>query len=379
MTLLSWAPAVLVAVLTAHTAVNVVLLRRIHPSPSTVDSEVAVLLPVRDEAERVLPCLRAVLAQRGVRRLSVLVLDDGSSDGTGELVASVPGVRLLTGTPPPAGWLGKPYACHQLAAHAPDSAEVLVFLDADVLLAPDAVTAAVRALDGFDLISPYPRLVAAGPAERLVQPLLPWSWLTFLPLRLVERSARPSLAAAGGQFLVVRRAAYHRSGGHAGVRDRVLEDVELARAVKRTGGRISIMEGSRISSCRMYGSWSEIKVGYTKSLWAAFGTPAGAAAVVLMLLFGYVFPLVIAAANPLAGLAGYLLGVVGRVLAGRATGARVWPDALAQPGSVLLFGYLLALSYSRHRRGTLTWKGRQLDILAGPTRGGPDGENRDRH
>ena len=118
--------------------------------------------------------------------------------------------------------------------------------------------------EGFDLVSPYPRIVAVGAGERLVQPLLQWSWLTFLPLRAMERSRRPALAAAGGQFLVVTRAGYERAGGHAAVRDRVLEDIELARAVKRSGGRVALADGSRIASCRMYESWRDLASGYTK-------------------------------------------------------------------------------------------------------------------
>ena len=128
--------------------------------------------------------------------------------------------------------------------------------------------------------SPYPRIVTGAVGERLVQPLLQWSWLTFLPLRAMERSPRPSLAAAGGQFLVVDRAGYDRAGGHAAVRGEVLEDIALARAVKRTGGRIALADGSRLADCRMYTSWRELVDGYTKSLWASFGSPAGAAAVV---------------------------------------------------------------------------------------------------
>jgi hypothetical protein len=354
-----WAPTVLVGALTVHTAVNVLLFRK---PLSTADGgpSVAVLLPVRDEAHRVTPCLRALLAQRGVRDLTILVLDDGSRDGTAGVVSAVAGerVRLLRGAPPPAGWLGKPYACHQLAAQA--SAEVLVFLDADVVLTPDALATAVPALRGFDLVTPYPRLIAQSAGERLIQPLLPWSWLTFLPLRLMERSARPSLAAAGGQFLVVDAAAYRRAGGHAAVRDRVLEDVELARAVKRAGGRISLLNGYRLASCRMYGSWREVRDGYGKSLWASFGSPVGAAAVLALLAAGYLLPLAIVGWHPLAGLLGYLLGVAGRVLSGRATGARIWPDALAQPVSIALFGYLVVRSYRLRRNGELTWKGRSL-------------------
>ena len=190
-----------------------------------------------------------------------------------------------------------------------------------------------------------------------MQPLLQWSWLTFLPLRAMERSRRESLAAAGGQFLVVRRQAYDRAGGHAAVRDKVLEDIELARAVKRTGGRIALTDGSALASCRMYTSWRELVDGYGKSLWASFGSPVAAAAVVALLLTLYVVP-------PLlfswAGLAAYLLGVAGRVVSARATGGKAFPDAFAHPVSVVAFGLLVALSYAR--RATATWKGRPVEV-----------------
>jgi hypothetical protein len=362
--------AVLAGLVTVHTAVNARLLRRPRaPAASIVDVSVAVLLPLRDEEHRVEPCLRSLLAQRGVSDLAVLVLDDGSTDGTAALVGEVAGERvtLLTGGPPPDGWLGKPYACHQLAGAT--TADVLVFVDADVVLAPDAVAAAVALLDGFDLLTPYPRIVATGLGQRLAQPLLQWSWLAFLPLRAMERSPRPSLAAAGGQFLLVRRTGYERAGGHAAVRDRVLEDVALARAVKRAGGRIALADASALAECRMYGSWGELVDGYTKSLWASFGSRSGAAAVVGLLGALYVVPALAAvvgwAASPwvgLAGVVGYLLGVGGRVVAAGATGGRAWPDALGHPVSVVLFGWLVVRSYRRRRR--VTWKGRR--VVAAP-------------
>jgi GT2 family glycosyltransferase len=344
-----------------HVAVNVRLLRRV--APSTVDARIAVLLPVRDEAHRLEPCLRALLAQRGCE---IVVLDDGSTDGTADLVRAVVGdrVRLIAGAPLPPGWLGKPHACAQLAAAA-GAAEVLVFLDADVVLSPDAVASAVATLGGFDLLTPYPRIVAPGFGQRLVQPLLQWSWLAFLPLRAMERSPLPSLAAAGGQFLVVRRAAYEAAGGHAAVRASVLEDVALARAVKRAGGRIALADGSAVAACRMYGSWRELVDGYTKSLWASFGSRLAASAVIFMLLLLFVLPglagLVLWPVSPaaaLAGAAGYAAGVGGRALAARATGSRAFPDALGHPLSVLLFAWLVARSYRRRR--TVTWKGRPV-------------------
>jgi hypothetical protein len=352
--------------LTAHTIVNATLLRR--PTPGTITERVAVLLPLRDEADRVTPCLEALLGQRGMSGLDIVVLDDGSTDGTAGVVREIAGdkVRLFTGAPLPAGWLGKPHACRQLADAAPD-ADVLAFVDADVVLAPDAVAAAVTLLraTGVTLLSPYPRIVGAG---RLVQPLLQWSWLTFLPLRAMERSPRPSLAAVGGQWLVIDRAGYDRAGGHAAVRDDVLEDIGLARAVKRSGGRIALADGSRLADCRMYSSWRELTGGYTKSLWASFGSPAGAAAVVVLLLLLYAVPPVAAAGFLIGGalvpaavsLCAYALGVAGRVVAATATGGRSWPDALAHPVSVVVFSWLVARSFRLRRQGRLAWRGRPL-------------------
>ncbi|MEO3930057.1 glycosyltransferase family 2 protein [Micromonosporaceae bacterium B7E4] len=373
--LLGWALTAVVGLLTGHAWLNATRwLRRPLPGATRTDEPVAVLLPLRDEATRVGPCLRALLAQRGVPELEIVVLDDGSTDGTAEVVRAVaagdPRVRLLGGAPPPPGWLGKPYACQQLADRADARARVLVFVDADVTLGPYAVAAAVHTLRSAAavLLSPYPRIVAGSPGERLVQPLLQWLWLTFLPLLAMERSPRPSLAAAGGQFLVLDRAGYRRAGGHAAVRDRVLEDIELARAVKRSGGRIALADGSRLADCRMYGSWPELRDGYTKSLWAAFGSPAGATAVVLLLLLLYAVPPLLAVGAALAGaptvalaaLLGYLLGVLGRLVSARATGGRGWPDALTHPLSVAVLGWLTFRSYHLRRRGRLSWRGRPV-------------------
>ncbi|MEU4161950.1 glycosyltransferase [Actinoplanes sp. NPDC026670] len=357
--MIAWLTLVPLLLLTVHTAVNALLLRR--PRREAASTErVAILLPLRDEAERVVPCLESLLAQRGVPNLTIHVLDDGSSDGTADVVRAVAGarVRLLTGGPLPDGWLGKPNACRRLADDAGD-ADVLVFVDADVVLAPDAIAGAVTLLreTGVTLLSPYPRIVGAG---RLVQPILQWSWLTFLPLRLMERSPRPSLAAAGGQWLVADRAGYLRAGGHAAVRDDILEDIGLARAVKRSGGRIALADGSRLATCHMYSSWPELANGYSKSLWASFGSASGAAAVVVLLLFLYAVPVpLLLGPRPAVAAVACLLGVTGRLISAAATGGRL-PDAFAHPLSVILFAWLVARSFHMRRRGRLSWRGRPV-------------------
>jgi hypothetical protein len=353
-----------------HAAVNIRLLRRpVVPAPA-VTGRVAVVLPVRDEATQVADCLAAVLDQRGVPELWVVVVDDGSTDGTAERVAAVgdPRVQLLRGTPPGPGWLGKPNACAQGAAAAGD-ADVLVFLDADVRLMPDALASAVALLRAhdLDLVSPWPRQLAGSGAERLVQPLQQWLWATLLPLRLAERSPRPSLAAANGQFLVVRAAAYARAGGHAAVRGEVIEDVALLRAVKAAGGRGVVVDGSTLASCRMYDDWPGVRDGYAKSLWSAVGgRPAAAAAAAGALSAVWLLPPLAALTGSRAGLAGYAAGVAGRAVTAAGTGGRAWPDALAHPVSVLLLDVLVARSLRGRRRGDLQWRGR---VLAAPRAG----------
>ena len=328
---------------------------------------VSVLLPVRDEAAAVAACLRALLAQQGVPRMEILVLDDGSTDGTGDLARAVAGtdprVQVLTGGPLPLGWLGKPYACARLAAHA--TGDLLVFIDADVLLHPRAIAAAVslQAQSGLALISLMPRQVAESASERLVQPLLAWSWLSTLPVRPAERSLRPSTAAAIGQFLLIEREAYAAIGGHGAVRAAVVDDIELARATKRAGYRAGMAVGGELATCRMYHGWDELRAGHTKWLWAAFGrdgrlVPAAAVCGVLALL-GPV-PAGAALRGSRVGLAGYLAGVAGRALVAQRTGSRVWPDVLAHPASTGAVAFLLADSVRARRRGTLTWKGRPL-------------------
>jgi cellulose synthase/poly-beta-1,6-N-acetylglucosamine synthase-like glycosyltransferase len=325
--------------LAAHTAVNARLLRT--PSPGPVQERVSVLVPARDEEARIETCVRSLVDQGAVE---VLVLDDGSTDRTAEL-ARAAGATVLSGADLPDGWLGKPFACQQLADAADPDSRALVFVDADVVLSPGAVGGAVALMRELDLqlVSPYPRQEAPG-ATRLVQPLQQWSWLSFLPLRWAERSSRASLTAATGQLLVVDRAAYERAGGHAAVRDEVAEDLALLRAVKRSGGRGVVVDGTHLATCRMYDDWPALRAGYAKSL------PELPALVPPALLGLYVLPLLGRHRRQ-----AYAAMVVSRAVAARRTGTPV-VDALAHPVSVVAAVGLWARA--RWGREEVSWKGR---------------------
>ncbi len=359
----------LAAVLAAHGAVNARLLRRTESVASPVAERVVVCVPARNEAASIGACVDSIVASVGLRDMQVVVLDDDSSDSTAQIVRtrmSLGSLALIDGgeDPLPQGWLGKPWACERLRLS--NDAEVFVFVDADVRVQPDAIARAVALLrsSGLDLVSPYPRQLAVTPAERLVQPLLQWLWLTLLPLRLAERSRPNSMAAANGQFLVIDAAALDGVGGFGAVRGDVLDDVALVRAFKRAGRRGTVVDGTDLASCRMYTDWSSLRDGYTKNLWAGTGSPLGAFGLASLLLLAYVVP-------PLGmvgvfgrearrfGVLGYLAGVMGRVISARRTGGRV-VDSVAHPVSIVALVHLIGRSWRAHHAGSILWKGRPV-------------------
>ena len=362
--------------LAMHTAVNLRFLRTPDPDAAAIDEHVAVLIPARNEAAHIGQTLVSVLAQEGVPHLTVIVLDDGSSDATAAIVQRFadadPRVRLIDGGSAalPEGWLGKPWACARLA-HDDDAkaASIVRFVDADVHLQPHAIRALAALLRGrgFALVAPYPRQLAGTWLERLVQPLVTWSWAATMPLRWAETSSRPSLSAANGQLLMLDAEAYGGIGGHAAVRADVLEDIGLMRAVKSAGLTTATVDGSGLAECRMYEGTDQVVDGYAKSLWSAFGGPVGSVGANAALTLAYLLPPVAALTSRdrgtrIIGVVGAAAGVASRALVARRTGERVLPDVLAHPASIGAFVALNAISWRRHRRGTNSWKGRAVTV-----------------
>ncbi|MFE3443985.1 glycosyltransferase [Nocardia sp. NPDC059180] len=349
-------------------------MRRLIPGPS-VDESVAVCVPARNEARQLPELIADLREQTGVPGLRVLILDDGSTDGTYQAAKRAAGddpriTVLRCADEPEPGWTGKAAACARLAAAA--DAAVLVFVDADVRLAPAAIAAAVNELRAGQaaLVSPWPRQLAASPAEHLVQPLLCWSWATTLPVSVADRGTRPSMAVACGQFLVFDAESYRTIGGHTAVSGSVTEDLDIARTLRRKGMRTAVVAAGPLASTRMYHDAAELEAGYTRWLWSAYGgSAAGGLTVGAIAALVYWLPPLAAIAGRgdirRAGLLGYAAAVAGR-LAARAleTGAAPHRDditaALAHPCSVAMYLYLWARSRRALRRGALAWKGRRI-------------------
>ena len=233
---------------------------------------VSVLVPARNEERNIARCVRSLLAQ-DYADFEVIVLDD-SEDRTSDILQSLAGderLRVIAGSPLPAGWLGKNWSCHQLAQTA--TGEILLFTDADTHHDPSMLLDAVTALftERSDFLSAVPRQELHTWAERLVLPILPWSLHTFFPIGLARRLRVRALATAAGQLMLFRREAYAAIDGHRSVRGSVLDDVSLAQHVVKAGLPWSLMDGKARISVRMYRSSREVWNGLSKNLFAVFG------------------------------------------------------------------------------------------------------------
>lgn len=334
---------------------------RIPRNSRDLSASVAVLLPVRNEATNIVDLVATLKAQTGISDLKFYFLDDNSEDQTLELLKhEIAGDQRFTfssGQLLPEGWLGKPWALEQLRAKT--KADYIVNLDADVRLVPRAICAAINLTieQKLDFVSPYPKQIAKSFGERMVQPLLQWSWLSTVPLRIAEKSGRASLAVANGQFFAVRESALAAVSGYSASKNAVLDDLELARTLLRNGFKGCVVDGSHIATCHMYNSWAEVKAGYGKSLWAAFGSRFGSLVAITFLFLTGILPLLAAITGFTAGFYALEFVIISRIIAARVSGGR-FLDSFLHPISTLMLIYLIFYSWSA--RGKVQWKGRTL-------------------
>jgi chlorobactene glucosyltransferase len=264
------------AMIAVNTLLNWLSLPRLGKSPAPQNwPAVAILVPARDEEVNICRCVTSLLAQ-DYPDFSVWVLDDASTDATprilAEMAAGMPRLHVGQSAPLLAGWLGKNWACHQLAASVPADVPLLLFVDADTWHAPTMLRQSVAALLAHkaDLLSALPQQETRTLAEILTVPLLPWALLSHFPLWLTRRVHWPRLSAAVGQHMLWRRSAYQQVGGHAAVRHEVVEDMALARRAAKRGLRVLLLPGRGQVFCQMYHSTADAIAGFGKNLFSVF-------------------------------------------------------------------------------------------------------------
>jgi len=261
-------------------------------------ARVAVLIPARDEERNIAACVESVLASAGVS-VEVLALDDASSDHTGEIVRGIAArdarVGLVQTQALPAGWNGKQRACWLLAQET--DASLMLFIDADVRLAPDAIARCVAEMQvtGVALLSGFPRQITVGWMEKMLLPLIHFVLLGFLPMGRMRGSTNAAYSAGCGQFFLAEREAYFASGGHAAVRETRHDGLRLPQAFRRLGYRTDIVDLTELAAVRMYESPSAVWMGLAKNATEGLAAPARIVPLTVLLVVGQILPVVMLA------------------------------------------------------------------------------------
>jgi chlorobactene glucosyltransferase len=233
--------------------------------------KVSIMVPARNEEKSIKACLESLLTL-DYPSFEVIVLNDNSTDATGEIIDQIKKsfpdtLTVITGTPLANGWIGKPWACHQLSQVA--TGDLYLFTDADTVHTPDSLTAVVeyfmeQELDFMSMI-PYEQMDTWG--EATIIPMIHFLYFAYLPNEWIAKKRSVSVSAANGQYMFFKSDVYKAIGGHTAVKNNVVEDVFLAKTVKKNGFRTGLVNGSDIVTCKMYSNFRETFEGFSKNFY----------------------------------------------------------------------------------------------------------------
>ncbi len=331
--------------------------------PATLPSglAVSVVIPARDEADNIGACVDAVRASAGCV-VEIVVVDDHSTDATPAIVAgrAAADARVRTVLPPPLppGWAGKQHACWfgaQAATHP-----ILLFIDADVRLGPDAVARLAAGLRANDLAlaSAFPRERTGTFGEALLVPLIHVLLLGYLPFRLMQTSPRAGTSAGCGQIMMADAAAYRAIGGHGAVRRSWHDGVTLPRAFRAHGHMTGLFDATGLAECRMYHGFAATWRGFSKNAREGLAKPAALPVWTVLLGGGFCAAPVLAAVAPWPPL---LVAVALLAAARVAIGVRFRQSPVAMLLTPLAMFVMLLLQWRALLRGAAaagTWRGR---------------------
>lgn len=330
---------------------------------------VSMMIPLRNEEENV-KGLIASLKRLSYENIEILLLDDQSDDDTYALLKKEIGVdsrfKILSGAPLPSGWNGKVHACHQLSLRA--NGEYYLFLDADARVAPQVIEKTLLTMKKHKaaMLSGFPHYPNRHFLSFMLVPLQHMVVQLHLPLMIANYTTRPSFTAACGIFICIEKNAYHQIGGHESVRNSLVEDVHIAREVKKHGLHMILVNITPSVLSYMYDSSRETWEGFKKNIYSGLGR-SFLMVIFLVILYSvlfllpFLYAILACISGDIAFLLPYLLTVTFKMYVDCRTGHPLWLSFFL-PISILLMIALMVVSMMVHLKGkTYQWKGRSYE------------------
>ncbi len=323
---------------------------------------VSILIPARNEEHNILNLLSSI-QQQEYQHYEVIIMDDDSADDTYEICsrfsAQYPQFRVMKGKPLPDGWLGKNFACHQLAREA--KGRYLLYLDADEKVSRALINSAVYRIKAnrLALLSLFTNQEMRTFGERLTVPLMHYLLLNLLPVRLIYLSENYAFAAASGQFMLFDAAVYRQEQWHLQAKDKIVEDVEIMKQVKAAGYKGEGLLANGLISCRMYTGYQEAVQGFSKNFLAAFNYSVPGFLLYLLVLIGG--PLVVLSTLNLQ-LIVFMCGLIllPRIMISLLSGQNVITSLVLHPLQMLSLVIIGCLAVQNYLTKSTMWKGRRV-------------------
>lgn len=324
--------------------------------------KVSILIPARNEENNILFLLESI-ARQDYTDYEVIILDDFSTDSTFKICTEFANrnnkFRIVSGKPLPENWLGKNYACFQLAAEA--KGKYLLFLDADEQIASGLINSTLHRMEArkLNLLSLFTNQEMITTGEKTVVPLMYYLLLNLLPIRLIYRAKNPAFGVASGQCMLFDAVTYRHYEWHKAVRDKVVEDLEIMKLVKTEGCKGESLMANGLISCRMYGGYSEAIHGFSKNFLAVFNYRIPVFIIYLLsLICG---PLIIIATLnlPLIFVMCSLI-IFSRIMISDLSGQSLTQNTLLHPFQMISLVIIGIVAIQKQLSNSLQWKGRPV-------------------
>lgn len=323
---------------------------------------VSILIPARNEEGNILNLLQSI-HQQDYQDYEVIILDDDSTDRTFALCAAFaaahPNFRVIKGDNLARGWLGKNYACHQLAEQA--RGNFFLFIDADEQMSKGLINSAVHRMyvQKLALLSLFANQQMLTIGEKLVVPLMHYILLNLLPLRLIYLVKNHTVAAASGQFMLFDAETYRNNLWHEQVKDKVVEDVEIMRLVKASGYNGEALMANGMVNCRMYNNYTDAVNGFSKNFLAAFSYNVLWFLIYIVFIIGGPMMVMITLDFHLIFFMAGLI-ILTRIMISLSAGQNAWYNIILHPLQMLSLTLIAFLAIQRHLTKTIIWKGRRI-------------------